>query len=66
MAPRRPAPPYSGRVPSANPLPTLAGDDAIAERRLVETLMPLVRLLAKQVALELVGGAADAEAEEPQ
>ena len=64
MAPRRPAPPYPGRVPSANPLPTPAGDDAIAERRLVETLMPLVRLLAKQVAIELAGGgAADAEAE---
>jgi hypothetical protein len=57
---RRPAPPYPGCVPSANPLPAPAGDDAIAERRLVETLMPLVRLLAKQVAIELAGGGADA------
>jgi hypothetical protein len=64
LAPRRPAPPHPGRVPSANPLPTPAGDDAIAERRLVETLMPLVRLLAKQAAIELAAGGADAE--EPQ
>jgi hypothetical protein len=37
----------------------------MAERRLVETLLPLVRLLAKQAAIEFAGGgAADAEAEE--
>ena len=65
MAPRRPAPPRPGRIASANPPPAPAGDDAIAERRLVEMLMPLVRLLAKQAAIELAGGgAADAEAEE--
>jgi hypothetical protein len=57
---RRPAPPHTGRSPSADPLPAAAG----AEHRLVEQLMPLVRLLAKQAAVELAAG--DAEAEEPQ
>jgi hypothetical protein len=66
LAPYRPAPPHPGRVPSADPRSALAGD-AIAERRLVETLMPLVRLLAKQAAIELAaGGAGGADAEEPR
>jgi hypothetical protein len=68
LAPRRrTARPHTGRIPSADPRSAPAGDDTAAERRLVETLPPLVRLLARQAAIELAaGGAADADAEEPQ
>ena len=62
MAPRRrSAPPHPGRTPSADPLPAPAGDDAVAGRRFVEDLMPLVRLLAKEAASEFAAGGADAE-----
>jgi hypothetical protein len=61
LAPRRRrAPQRTGCVSTSNPPLPSSGDNDAAEHRFVETLMPLVRLLARQAAAELVtGGAAD-------